>query len=371
MSPRLHFKVAARPRLRIVSAGHFVGGLRWLGLAAVGCWAASGGGSVTRGAEEKAAGNIFDSFQVQVGQLFDRCRGAVVRIEAMDDHGELAGTGFFIDPNGTLYTSYTVGGESREIVVTQGELRYPARRVMADSRSGVAILQVEAKTPFLMLGSSRELKVASPVMTAGFPMDLPLSPSLGVIGGFDRKYLGRFFATTHLRANVPVQRGEGGAPLLNMRGEAVGILISSMDSGSAAFVLPIEAAEKVRRDFVRFGEVRPGWMGIEVRPATEQISGSTAQVNEVFPGAPAAGAGIVPGDVLLQVGATLITSPEDLLDVSFFLTAEDVLPVKIARGEERLEMTLQPTDPPGSRHTALPAGGATMEAGSRALKIGE
>ena len=120
-------------------------------------------------------------------------------------------------------------------------------------------MKIDAETPFLPFAKPRELTVASPVIAIGFPMDLPLTPAFGTVGGFDLKYLGRLFATTHIRANVPVQRGEGGAPLLNAKGEVVGILISQLDAGNAAFVLPIEAAEKVRKDFIRFHAVRPGW----------------------------------------------------------------------------------------------------------------
>jgi len=60
------------------------------------------------GAAEKDPGEIFDAFQRQVQSVFAKCRDAVVRIEAVDQRGYLSGTGFFIDPNGTLYTSYTV-----------------------------------------------------------------------------------------------------------------------------------------------------------------------------------------------------------------------------------------------------------------------
>src|SRR5512140_1712554 len=61
-----------------------------------------------------------DALQREVQTIFDKCRSAVVRIEASDQRGYLSGTGFFIDPNGTLYTSYTVGGESRDIQVAFG-----------------------------------------------------------------------------------------------------------------------------------------------------------------------------------------------------------------------------------------------------------
>ncbi len=317
-------------------------------------------------AEENPAPSAAEAIAGEVRVIFQNCRKAVVKIEAVDAHGELAGTGFFIDPNGTLYTSYTVGGESRGIVVTVGDQKLPAHRIAADPRSGVAILKVDAETPFLLPGKSHDLLVASPVISIGYPMDLPLTPTFGTVGGFDLKYLGRYFATTHIRANVPVQRGEGGAPLLNMHGEVVGILISSLDSGSASFVLPIEAAEKVRMDYVRFGEVRPGWIGVNVSAAPEPIGGSVAQIEALAENGPAEKAGLEKGDILLQIGDKKITELEDVLDASFFTTAGDPLPVKVLRDHEPRDLTLQPRDHPGSEHlhpggipTSQPFAGST------------
>jgi serine protease Do len=290
--------------------------------------------------------NVVASFEQQVRAVFEKCRPAVAKIEASDTHGRLSGTGFFVDPNGTLYTSYSVGGESGDIVVILGETRHPAKRMVSDLRSGIAILKIDAETPFLAFGKSRDLAVASPVMAVGYPLDLPASPSFGMVGGFDIKYLGRYFATTHIRANVPVQRGEGGAPLLNLHGEVVGILISSLDQGSGSFALPIEAAEKVRKDFLRFHEVRRGWLGIEVGTLEAPVEKSTAFVKDVLPDSPALKAGILQGDVLLRVGERAIASSDDVRDASFFLTADDSTSVRVARGEDQFDLTLQPTDHP-------------------------
>ncbi len=286
-----------------------------------------------------------------------------MRVEATDDQGLVSGTGFFIEPDGLLYTLYTLGGESHDIVVSVGDLKYPATRVGADARSGIAILKIDAHTPFLPLDSAHDLTLATPVMTVGYPLDLALTPSFGVVGGFDRKYLGRYFATTHIRANVPVQRGQGGAPLLNLKGEVVGILISSLDQGSALFALPIEAAEKVRQDVVRFGNVRPGWMGIDVGPAQEAVDGSKAEVRDVFPHAPSEVAGIRRGDVLLKVGNTKIATPEDVLDASFFLTAEDEVKVRVARGDQQLEFNVLPIESRQNQRSALPVFGSTDDVG--------
>lgn len=293
--------------------------------------------------------SVAASIAQEVRGIFQKCRSAVVRIEASDDLGDLAGSGFFIDPNGTLYTSYTVGGTSSELTVTWDGDQYTAQRLVADERSGVAILKIEpnaAAVPFLVLGRASDLGLGDPIVAIGYPMDLPVSPSWGTLAGFDMKYLGCYFATRHLRANVAVQRGEGGAPLINLRGEAVGLLVSTLDNGSACYSLPIEAAEHIRKDFVRHGRLRPGWLGIGCASAATPVDGSSARVDIVTPGSPGALAGVKPGDVLLQVGDHPIAAAEDVLDASFFIAAEDEVKLRLARGTSQLEVTVLAVDAP-------------------------
>jgi serine protease Do len=174
-----------------------------------------------------------------------------------------------------------------------------------------------------------------------------------MIAGFDRKYLGRYFSTTHLRVNLPTQRGEAGAPLLNMKGEVVGILVSSLENNSACYAVPIEAAEKIRSDFVRFGEARHGWVGINVSEAAKQVEGSRAEMTQIMEGTPAAGSGIKPGDILLQVGRKKVHEPEDVLDASFFITAGDTVPITVMRGNEKLTFNVQAELHPASQRPPL------------------
>jgi S1-C subfamily serine protease len=327
------------------------------------------GGGLALGADQDP-GEIFNAFQREVQAVSDKCRGAIVRIEAIDGRGYLSGTGFFIDPNGTLYTCYTVGGESRDIQVEFGGVRYPAQRLVSDPRSGIAILKINAQTPFLTFGDSRKLVIAAPVIAIGYPMNLPLTPVFGTVGSFDLKYEGRFFATTHIRAKIAAQRGEGGAPLVNPHGEVVGILISRLESGDGSFVLPIEAAEKVRKDFVRFHEVRPGWIGVRVKPLEEAVNGSTAVIEEVIADAPGEKGGLRAGDVIVQVGMHRITSPEDVLDASFFLSAEDETKIRVARDGSERDFSVTATDNPDNpRSRTLGSNGDAADAAVPALKI--
>src|SRR4030095_17015450 len=289
----------------------------------------------------------------QVRELFERAAKAVVKIHGVDEHSEICGTGFFVDPTGTLYTAYTVGGEAGNFTVEFNGKRYPAHQLVADIRSGTAILKVDETTPGLPIGKSDELELATPVISIGYPLDLPKTPNFGMIAGFDRKRLGRYFSTIHLRVNAPTQRGEAGAPLLNMKGEVVGIVVSSLENNSSCYAVPIEAAEKIRGDFVRFGEARHGWIGINVSEAAAPMEGSRAQMTQIMDGTPAASSGVKAGDILLQVGRKKVHEPEDVLDASFFITAGDTVPITVIRGNEKLTFNVQAENHPASQHPPL------------------
>jgi len=298
----------------------------------------------------------------QVKDIFERAAKAVVKIHGIDEHSEICGTGFFIDPTGTLYTAYTVGGEAGNFTIEFNGKKYPARQLLADIRSGTAVLKIEAPTPALPIGKSEELQVATPVVAVGYPLDLPETPNFGMVAGFDRKCLGRYFSTTHLRVNLPTQRGEAGAPLLNMKGEVVGIVVSSLENNSACYAVPIEAAEKIRGDFVRFGEARHGWVGINVSETSEPVEGSRAEMTQIMDDTPAAHSGIKPGDVLLQVGRKKVTQPEDVLDASFFITAGDIVPITVVRGDQKLTFNVRATLHPASQNVPMLPDGTQLPA---------
>src|SRR2546421_1129152 len=297
----------------------------------------------------------------QLKDIFQRAARAVVKIHGVDEHSEICGTGFFVDPTGTLYTAYTVGGEAGNFTIEFGGKKYPARQLLADIRSGTAMLKVEETTPALPVGKSEELEVAAPVVAIGFPLDLQETPNFGMIAGFDRKYLGRFFSTIHLRVNVPTQRGEAGAPLLNMRGEVVGIIVSSLENNSSCYAVPIEAAEKIRNDFVPFGEARHGWIGVnQLTEAPEPAGGSRAQVTQITVGTPASKCGMKEGDVLLQLGQKRICEPEDVFDASFYITAGEMVPITVMRGDKKLTFHVQADLHPVSKNVPMLSDGTEI-----------
>ena len=298
---------------------------------------------------------IFKAISGEVESIFSKCKDAVVRVEGTDLFGPTEGTGLFIDPAGTIYTQYSVAGQSWNLTVEFAGKRYPAQCLVADPRSGTTILKIDAsQTPFLPIGRSSNLRIASPIVVIGYPMDLPVTPTFGLIGGFDQRIFGRYLPTTHIRASVPVQPGEQGAPLLNAKGEVVGILAGQLDYGAVCLGLPIQAAEKVRSDYLRFSDVHPGWLGVIAEPAAGDEDGGSVTVTQVAGDSPAAKCGLKEGDVLTRLGDTPIRRFADLRDASFFLSADQKVSIVVRRGDEQITLEAQADDPPDSRPAVAP-----------------
>ena len=300
-----------------------------------------------------------DAIETTVGKVFRDNSPAVVRVESDDELGKVAGTGFFADSTGLIYTLSPVVAGGLSITVTHGDRKLPARLLVNDKRSGLALIKIDndGPTPFLKTGDTKALAPASPLVVIGFPYDHAVTPSFGVLGGFDRQSKGKFFGTTHIRANIPVQRGQGGSPVLNLDGEVVGMVVSSFEEGSGCFVLPIVAAEKIRKDYARFGDVRHGWAGVTVEEIPVAVQGSRMAIDVVDPSGPAA-RDFRPGDVILKVGDVAVDEPQDAVDASFFLTAGEPVEVVVARGNEVMKIPFTPADHPLDGKNKLQAFGS-------------
>jgi len=306
--------------------------------------------------QQLSGSDLSAAVESAVGSVFESSSPAVVRVESEDELGKVAGTGFFADAEGTIFTLASVVGDGGNLTVTHGQKKSPARLLVKDQRTGIALIKTEDEgpRPFLVNGDSHTVKTATPLVVVGYPFDLDATPSFGVVGGFDRKAQGRFFATTHIRANIPVQRGQGGSPVLDLNGNVVGILVSGFEGGSGCYVLPIRAAEKIRTDFTRFGDVRHGWAGVTLQEIPQEIEGSRMSIDVIDPTGPAA-QDFRPGDVLLQVGDVAIRQPEDAVDAAYFLTAGDQVTVRVARAGKILELPFTPGEHPLDREPELQA----------------
>lgn len=304
-----------------------------------------------------SSGGFFDKIASEVSGVFEKAAPAVVRIRATDGPEQLAGTGFFVDDQGTILTAYAVVGQAKEATVDAGGRTYTARIVGRDPRSGVALLKIKAgETPFLMLGESSGLRPASAVVSVAFPYDLQAEPTFGFVAGFDVKYLTRFFATTHIRANLPIKPGQIGGPLLDSQGKVVGVLMLEIDEGKACYALPVEAAAKVAADIERFGEPRHGWMGVGVMPDRSRPDrGAPVFVDRLYKGTPAEKSGLRAGDEVISIGDRPVREPADVLDSAFFANVGEKIPVKVRRNGKEQIFTITVASRPESSRIVEPA----------------
>ena len=161
---------------------------------------------------------------------------------------------------------------------------------------------------------------------------------------------------------MAVQPGYGGAPVLNMDGEVIGIVAARIGEGGSCYILPIRAAEKIRSDINRFGELRPGWVGVEVEDAPEAVEGSVARVFNMKPETPAAESGLRKGDILLGIDNNKVASIQDLVDAAYYLTAGEVARVQIVRNGEKMDIPVNPALHPNARSAPLHAEAAVPAA---------
>ena len=303
------------------------------------------------------APGVFDKIASEVSGVYQKAAPAVVRIRASDGPEQLSGTGFFVDNQGTILTAYAVVGQAKEATVETGGRTYTAKVLGRDPRSGVALMKIKAgETPFLLFGESGHLRPASAVVSVAFPYDLKAEPTFGLVAGFDVKYLTRFFATTHIRANLPIKPGQIGGPLLDSQGKVVGILMLEIDEGKACYALPVEAAAKVAADIERFGEPRHGWMGVGVMPDRSRPErGAPVFVDRLYKGTPAEKSGLKAGDEVLTIGERPVREPSDVLDSAFFASVGEKVPVKVRRNGKEQTFTITVAARPDSSRIVEPA----------------
>jgi len=308
----------------------------------------------------------------EVSAVFEKAKPAVVKVRSGDDHFALAGSGFFIDSKGTVLTSSTVVGNNGAVTVEVNGAQMEAKVLGNDPRSGLAMLRVSYNAaPFLPLGHSLDLKTGNEVVGIGYPLNLPVAASQGLVNGFEVRYLNQFFATTHIHASASLSPGEVGGPLLNARGEVIGLVVPSPDDGRTTYALPVEAMQKIIADFNQYGCAKHGWVGVNVVESKDvNLDGRSVRVVQIEPTAPASKSGIKPGDTVMRIDSYEIYRPSDVLDASFFSHVGGTMNVLVRRDAKMLSYNFPVIERPQNHFApAQPTQPVVHGAGSSAQPI--
>ena len=232
------------------------------------------------------------------------------------------GSGFILSADGLIMTNAHVVDGADEVLVTLTDKReFKARIVGADKRTDVAVVKIQATgLPAVKVGDVSRLRVGEWVMAIGSPFGLENTVTAGIVSAKQRD-TGDYLS--FIQTDVAINPGNSGGPLINMRGEVVGInsQIYSRSGGfmGISFAIPMDEAMRVSEQLRSSGRVSRGRIGVQIAPVTKDVAESIglgkAQgvlVRGIEEGSPADKAGIEAGDIITRFDGKAIEKPADL-----------------------------------------------------------
>jgi serine protease Do len=232
------------------------------------------------------------------------------------------GSGFITSADGYVLTNAHVVVGADEVYVTLTDKReFKAKVLGSDTRTDVALLKIDGSNlPVLKMGDSNRIRVGEWVVAIGSPFNLENSVTAGIISAKSRD-TGEYLPL--IQSDVAVNPGNSGGPLINMRGEVIGInsqiaTLSGAYNG-ISFAVPIDEAMRVADQLKATGKVTRGRIGVQIGPVTRDVAESLglkdargAEVSMVEEGGPAAKAGLRAGDIVIKFNGSDITGANDL-----------------------------------------------------------
>lgn len=235
------------------------------------------------------------------------------------------GSGFIIDSDGTIVTNHHVVNGAEKIVVTLADGKsFDAKILGTDQRSDIAIVKIDAQQRLTAaaLGDSEQLEVGEWVMAIGNPFGLDHTVTTGIVSAKGR-HIGAGPYDSFIQTDASINPGNSGGPLVNLRGEVVGIntAIFSQSGGNIGigFAIPANLARELVPQLRDRGKVVRGYLGVTIQKVTGDIAASMGLKNEsgalvadVAEGGPAERSGIISGDVIVEFNGKAIKDSAEL-----------------------------------------------------------
>lgn len=274
-----------------------------------------------------------------------------------------SGTGFAVSSEGYILTNaHVVDGANKITVKVYGEEdEREATLIGSDTETDIAVLKVEDATlQPLVLGDSDQVRVGEYVLAIGNPLstdELANTITFGIISANKREVTIDNYTNTYLQTDAAINFGNSGGPLINMKGEVIGInsaktvtagydeMGNAVSAEGIGFALPINQVQKIMEVLITKGYIeRPG-IGITVSTVTDEMAQEAgvpvgALVESVVAGRPADQAGILAGDIIVEANGEAITSHKQLVNIVLGCMIGDELKVKVYRDGETLDITI-------------------------------
>ena len=261
------------------------------------------------------------------------------------------GSGFIVSADGTILTNAHVVRDAKEVIVKLTDRReFQAKVLGADAKTDIAVLKIDAKNlPTVSLGNARDLQVGEWVLAIGSPFGFENSVSAGVVSAKGRSLPDDSFVP-FIQTDVAVNPGNSGGPLLNARGEVIGInsQIFSRTGGyqGLSFAIPIDLAVKIKDQIVATGKASHARLGVAIQEVNQTLADSFkldkpegALVSNVDAGSPADKAGLKTGDVIRKVNGLPIVASGDLPALIGQSTPGEKVSLEVWRQGKREELT--------------------------------
>jgi serine protease Do len=269
------------------------------------------------------------------------------------------GSGFVYDAgNGLVVTNHHVIAKANEVKVRLSDRReLDARLLGSDPQTDIALLQVSSpeKLQAVVIGDSDRLQVGDWVLAIGNPFGLSQTVTVGIVSALSRT-IGAGPYDDFIQTDASINPGNSGGPLFDMEGRVVGINTAIHREGQGiGFAIPMSLAEPLLDQIRTTGRVARSQLGVIIQDVTPEIAAamgldppSGALVNTVMPGSPAALAGVMPGDVILQFNGHEIATSRNLpTQVARTRIGEQVALIMFRRGSrQELQVNMSAMPPP-------------------------
>lgn len=279
--------------------------------------------AAAQGAPDEQMLEFFRRFGIPVPPNMPRTpRSERNQPDADEEQPRGVGSGFILTADGFVMTNAHVVEGADEVIVTLTDKReFKAKIIGADKRTDVAVVKIEAiGLPAVKLGDVSRLKVGEWVMAIGSPFGLENTVTAGIVSAKQRD-TGDYLS--FIQTDVAINPGNSGGPLINMRGEVVGInsQIYSRSGGfqGISFAIPMDEAARVADQLRSSGKVTRGRIGVQIDQVSKEVAESIglgkpqgALVRGVETGAPAEKAGIEAGDIIIKFDGKAIEKSSDL-----------------------------------------------------------
>jgi S1-C subfamily serine protease len=275
------------------------------------------------------------------------------------------GSGFITRSDGVVLTNAHVVEGATEVTVTLPDGRsLPGKVVGGDPITDVAVVRVVAdRLPVAPLGDSSKLRPGEWAIAIGNPLGLDNTVTAGIISAIQRtNAIGEGQRVPYIQTDAAVNPGNSGGPLINDRGQVIGIntAIRQAPGAGLSFAVPINVARQIAGQILERGYASHPYIGVRLQALSPQlareINASTDEcrlpevkavlVVDVMPNSPAAKGGLKPCDLIERVGEEAVTNPSEVQLAVDQVKVGDTLTIQVRRGNERRSLSVRPAELP-------------------------